>query len=258
MQLDFNSATASTRAQAVAIRPANTRKAYDSKKIEFMRFCDAMYGHEPGDCCIVAKEKAFMFIWYHDHRPKRTSTPRNRARGELGDNVSIVDSEDRVSPFNAEEYRGLLNTYGTPLDNTGSTTDALRNAVAPPDCLGESQVKGYSAAVRDIWLEQQTMGTNPRVWDVKINDAGLKELMSIVRKREAHVKHKNAGEKINNDVIPFLLATRIPDIVRAFWDKALTPTAALRIDQRGILSALRDRFIFSMTTCAILRGESLF
>jgi hypothetical protein len=39
-QLDFNSAAASTRAQADAIHPANTRKAYDSKTIEIMRFCD--------------------------------------------------------------------------------------------------------------------------------------------------------------------------------------------------------------------------
>lgn len=250
--LDFATMTASTRAQAVAIRPANTRKAYDKKKIEFKRFCDAVYWDEPEtDRHLVTPMKAFMFVWYHAHRPKRsTASVRIRASGEPGDDVNYVDDERRVPPFNTDEYRRLLNTYGGT--NLDATVELPSETVAPADCLGGSQVRGYSASVRDVWADQQRQGLNDLSWDNGINNAGLQSLMKIVRLREAHVKHRNAHEKIDEDIVPFLLATKIEEIGLSFWNRAL------RVNQQSILCALRDRFTYLMTTRAILRGESLF
>jgi Centromere DNA-binding protein complex CBF3 subunit, domain 2 len=253
--LDYAAMTASTRAQEVAIRPVNTSKAYDPKKIEFLRFCDAVFEDEPEPGrYFVTRRKAFMFVWYHAHRPKRSSgSVRNRASGEVGDDVTHVADERQVPPLNTDEYRQLLDTYGG--DNLNENEALPDEAVAPPNCLGDSQVRAYSGAVRDVWADQHRRGINPLFWDGDINNIGLKSLMRLIRSREARVKHHNAHEKIDQEVIPFLLATKIEEIGLAFWNKALL--VGQRVDSRTVLSALRDRFTYLMTTRAILRGESV-
>lgn len=252
--LDYAAMTASTRAQEVAIRPVNTSKAYDKKKIEYHRFCDAVFGDEPEPGrYMVTRKKAFMFVWYHAHRPKRSSgTVRNRASGDPGDDVTHVVNERQVPPLNTDEYRQLLATYGG--DGLNENV-AMVEAVAPPNCLGASHVRGYSGAVRDVWADQHRLGTNPLFWDGDINNVGLKSLMGIVRTREARIKHANAHEKIDSEVIPFLLATKIEEIGLAFWNKALL--VGQRVDHRTVLAALRDRFTYLLSTRSILRGESV-
>lgn len=248
----YSAVAASTRAQEIALRPAGTTKAYGRKKIEFRRFCEAMYENEAEAArCLVTPVKAFLFVWYQAHRKKRMagrshsrrSRHSHRLHNDSDDEDDDDDDESHVPPFDKEEFWFLKATYGHQSNPDGDRT--------PPDPLGASQIRQYSAAVRDVLLDQQKQGINSLPWD-EVNSPMFQSLTKTTGTRAARVRHRNAEEKIDQAVAPFLLATSIGKITLSFWNKALTGAA------HNVFASLRDRFLFVSTLRAILRGESLF
>lgn len=251
MLSDYSDLAASTRAQEIALRPVGTTKAYGRKKIEFRRFCEAMCQDEPESAWyLVTPAKAFLFVWYQAHRKKRTAgrsqsrrSRRSRRSHDSDDEDDDVVDESQVPPFDKEEFRVLKALYGPQSNPNGDRT--------PPDPLGYSQIRQYSAVVRDVLLDQQKQGINSLLWD-EVNNPMFQALTKTTGTRAARVRHRNAEEKIDQDVAPFLIATSIGKISLSFWNKALAGAATY------IFASLRDRFLYMTTMRAILRGESLF
>ena len=75
--------------------------------------------------------------------------------------------------------------------------------------------------------------------------------MDMVRKREPLLKRARAEEKVDESVAPFYYAQYLKDICNTMFARAVDAHS------RQVFSCLRDSLTLKLTTCGILRGESL-
>ena len=221
-----------------ANQPDGTQAAYSPKELEWNAYCMLVHGpvllqrnnvrtieelppSERTTLFQVDPNKLYDFLWYQAHRKKY------KAR-----------KPDSVN-FTLEEYNRVVASYNVP------------NPPLPEKPIGASQVAIYASAIRHVWEKQWENSTNRYTWSNDLFTNRVQKLIKMVRNRAPMIKHATAAEKIDNDLAPYYLLDKLPDIEFEFWKCGIDSTPA------QAFSSLRDRFCFNQTIIAILRGESL-
>ena len=93
-QLDHHQAWIGTMIRATA-KP-NTKAAYEPKQLEFLEFCDEIYGNAATARHIDA-DKVYRFLFYVTHRKKKKPGPKKKGQKPAGS-------------FDAEQYHKVWNT----------------------------------------------------------------------------------------------------------------------------------------------------
>lgn len=230
----------------------NTAQAYNHKVAEFLGFCLSLYPvTSPGDnATTVNEEKLFGFLFYTSRRPTRT-------RGRPSSNAC------RLKPgvFDRNEYDRIMEVNVTP-----------SAYLVGYDVLNQT----YSGIVK-LWKRQCDLGANNATKD-QLRSERVLSLMDLVKKRKKRyiplcllrfwltlylpvarlltgathrLSRQGFKEKLKCGLSPYLLVEKIPVIEEWLWEhNALLPIFSL--------ASIRDRFVFLLSTHAILRGESLF
>ena len=217
----------------VAHRPQNTQKAYDPKNDEYVDFCNHAYSsHGISTRYTVTTEKLFLFLFYHAFREqyKRGGMNHGRAHG-----------------FSGSDYDYVQETWATYQSQFDAGT--LTEIPDPANPVGWDTINTYKAVVYNIWEEQASEGANSLSWDL-IFSRKCRLLCDLVKNRKRRVKRKQNAEKIDHEFAPFTSMGQVGNIELQFWLDGKTP--------RSMLPALRNRFVFLMCYCGLLRHESLF
>ena len=219
--------------------------AYEPKKQEWDEFCTFVFGKpaiaNAGDnvttvqqlpvqvlaqLYTVTPNSCYLYLFYQSHRKKR---PSNRPATD-----TIFGEEEYA------EYKMINEKYG----------GAQANPPDPSNCLGHSQVNVYRGAVYNIFLEQKAAGCNNYSWE-DINNAALKQLMKKIRNRAPMIAKRNAEEKIDAAMAPFLYIQWLPRLEKYFFSKGISNFRS------AVFASLRNGFTFKFTLCGVIRGESL-
>ena len=221
-----------------ANQPDGTQAAYSPKELEWNSYCMLVHGpvllqrhnvgtieelppSERNTLFQVDPHKLYDFLWYQAHRKKYKSR------------------KEDTGNFTMEEYSRVVSTYN------------VTNPPLPENPIGASQVAIYASAIRHVWEKQWENSTNRYNWTNDLFTNRVQKLIKMVRNRAPMIKHATAAEKIDNDLAPYYLLDKLPDIEFEFWKCGIDSTPA------QAFSSLRDRFCFNQTVIAILRGESL-
>jgi hypothetical protein len=130
--------------QQMQNRRDNTSIAYDPKVLEFKRYCDCQYPHEPEFVRhLVSPDKVYNFMFYQAHRDKRKPGRQKR--------------DAPVSEFGAfsnHDYDSVIGRYvGKPCSEW----------VQPKNPLGYQQVNTYKSSLIELHKEQVANRANTYV-----------------------------------------------------------------------------------------------
>lgn len=232
----------------------NTVLAYNYKVSEFIGFCHSLYPPTSvaDSVTTVNEEKLFGYLFYTSRR-----SVRNRGRQKA---CSSSTAHHPAGTFIRDEYNCIMDaSYTTPNDLVGY------------DVLNQT----YSGILK-LWKRQCDLGANNATKD-QLRSQRVLSLMDLVKKRKKryviqrelhylmHAYHSNGifycllnrlarrgfQEKLKSGLSPYLLVEKIPTIEKWLWEHNSESTIFS-------LSSIRDRFVFLLSTHAILRGESVF
>ena len=200
----------------------NTRRAYDSKQIEFREYCEYVHGKDDHPLTIT-EIKVYGFMLYQCHRTKK------RGKG-----VKWINGTPRFRP---DDYDNVMKSI-----NSGN--------VPTKDLIKYSLFNTYLCSIKDLLAIQNDDLNNPFKKEmIMTND--MKKLFTIVSGRKERLKKINCDERFDNEFHPYKMIDQIADIEAGFWNYKFG-----RI--QSMCSSIRDRFQFLMTLSGCLRSDSLY
>jgi hypothetical protein len=182
-------------------RRTNTSIAYDPKVLEFQRYCDYQYPHEPETVRhLVAPDKVYNFMFYQAHRDKRK--PGKPKRG--------APTSD-FGGFSSHDYDSVIARYvGKPPSEW----------VQPKNPLGFQQVNTYKSSLIELHKEQVANRANTYVWSHHIWTIHCEELYKFVLARKPLVDRLNYKEKVDQSFSFFKAHGKAHALENAMWLKA--------------------------------------
>jgi hypothetical protein len=234
-------------------RPANTKKAVNPKIQEWERYCDHVFPDLGNEKYIPTKDNTYMFMLYQCLRSKRTQGGKQGGGKKKGkrsrkSREEQVEEEDAVEPkidrgFKADEYDVIMAAH-----TAGGGEALLAN---PPDPIGYKMFLHYKLALQHLYSHYiQLRAVEENVFEPTIWGRDHVTLGNVVKNRKHEIATALYTEKMGGDATPYTQVDLIPKIEESFWRRGR------RLD-RSQLAALRNRHAFLMTTCGILRFESL-
>ena len=223
----------SVRRLTSSIRPNNTKKVVDPKRLEFEEYCHHAHPNDQFPLHLNF-EKVFFFMFYQTFREKKESKSRWKQGQER---------------FNRKEYDEMLGSYIT--NGVVASTIDVANFPLPKHPMQIECWKHYRMVIRNIYNEQVSAGQQSLPWD-HIWQGALNTLSKHVRERKVLVRRANYAEKYSNDFAPYAVVARYNDIERVMFNKANVSSV------RSQVTALRHRYCLLMLTSGILRCESLY
>lgn len=210
-------------------RPANTRKAYDGKREEFIQYLDKAWLNDPLRR-VLSEPKVYRFLFYQCAREQRLN--RRGQRNMQEEKFDMLDYEQIMQKYDQSDTR---------------YDDDYQPFIQPENGLKFQALRQYKAVIKEYFQKQLEHHT--RGWEF-IWTPRCEVLLKIVRIRGPEQKLRNFDEKVTHALSPFTIVHRYPEIENKLFHQGMG-------SMRAAVTHLRNRYVLTHTTSGILRFETL-
>ncbi|KAI2494194.1 Centromere DNA-binding protein complex CBF3 subunit [Fragilaria crotonensis] len=231
--MSFTSGPYATHARAVLaeqdeFEKKNTLLAYNNKVSEFVGFCHSLFPSTSAadNAATVNEEKLFGYLFYTSRRSVRNRGIKHR------NSHARSSSSIQAGMFDREEYDRVMDSSYSEMNN-----------LVGFDVLNQT----YSGILR-LWKRECDLGTNNASKD-QLRSQRVMSLMNVVKKRKKRMARRDYQEKVKSVLSPYLMVDKIPMIEAWLWQHNAASSTYFS------LASIRDRFVFLLSTHAILRDN---
>jgi hypothetical protein len=182
-------------AMAADDRPANTAKAMDPKKEEWMQFCDYRYPRDPYRHVVTA-EKAYDFMVYQSFRELKKPG---------GDRALLA----QLQFFDVDAYNNVMSKFE-------KKDGVITQYPKPERPIGIQQFNTYRATLKGLFHEQQGQFRMTAAWE-HVWLPHFNKLRDHVKTRKPKVKKESYQEKVDGAFASYAIVDHYNKIENDLW-----------------------------------------